>query len=80
MIGSGLLAAALSERYRTAPVVIGSPRPALSASWDTELDAAREELGLMAAHYRNLLTAGHVPVTALSRCAVALATDRKSVV
>lgn len=74
MIGSGLLAAALSERYRTAPVVIGSPRPALSASWDTELDAAREELGLMAAHYRNLLTAGHVPVTALSRCAVALAT------
>lgn len=74
MVGSRLLAAALGARYGLAPAAVGVPRTALSASWDTELDAAREELGELAAHYDDLLAAGRRPITALSRCAVALAT------
>ncbi|PPF56439.1 arginase [Clavibacter michiganensis] len=69
-----LLAAALSERLRVPPTVIGSPRPASSTTWDRELASALPDLRLMAAHLDRLLIDGLPPVTALSRCAVALAT------
>ena len=74
MAASPRLAAALARRYDVEPVVIGSPRPALSAGWQVELDAARDELEAFAAHYEVLWAGSAVPVTALSRCAGALAT------
>ncbi len=74
MAATPRLAAALADRYRTTPTVIGAPRPALSTSWEVELDTARDELTRMAEHYRALFVDGRTPVTALSRCAVALAT------
>ena len=74
MQASPLLAAALSERLGGTPTVIGRPRPASPTTWDEELTSALPDLRLMAAHYDRLLTDGLTPVTALSRCAVALAT------
>lgn len=74
MAASPRLAAALADLYGTAPTVIGSPRPALSVGWDVELDAARDDLTQMRERYQALFTAGSTPVTALSRCAVALVT------
>jgi len=74
MKASPLLAAALSERLGVPPTVIGRPRRAAPTSWDRELASALPDLALMAAHYDRLLTDGLSPVTALSRCAVALAT------
>lgn len=74
MAASPRLAAALADRYQTAPTVIGSPHPALSTGWEAELDSARDELVQMAEHYQALFAQNTTPVTALSRCAVALAT------
>ena len=54
MAASPRLAAALARRYDVEPVVIGSPRPALSVGWQVELDAARDELEALAAHYEVL--------------------------
>ena len=69
MAASPRLAAALARRYDVEPVVIGSPRPALSVGWQVELDAARDELEALAALYEVLWAGSAVPVTALSRCA-----------
>jgi arginase family enzyme len=74
MQASPVLAAALAERYGAPAVVVGRPEAALSTDWRTELDAARPALVAMAERYDDVLAAGQVPVTALSRCAVALAT------
>lgn len=74
MKASPRLASALAERFRVTPTVIGSPRQSLSSNWDVELEAARDDLALMSNHYRTLFTESKVPVTALSRCAVALST------
>lgn len=74
MAASPRLAAALAARYGVTSTVVGSPRPALSAPWDVELDAARDELAELRTRYRQLFAGGRSPVTALSRCAVALAT------
>ncbi|MDG4793719.1 arginase family protein [Micromonospora sp. WMMD1082] len=74
MRGSAMVAAELAARLGSAPVVIGSPEPALGANWDQELAAARPALRAMSAHFDDLFRHGAFPVTALSRCAVALAT------
>lgn len=74
MSASPRLAAALADRYGAMSTVIGSPRPALSTAWNIELDTARQELERMRDHYQALFAQGLAPVTALSRCAVALAT------
>lgn len=74
MAASPRLAEALAARYRTAATVIGAPRPALNANWDVELESARAELAQMAEHYESFFAGGATPATALSRCAVALAT------
>ena len=74
MAASPRLAAALADYYRVTPFVIGSPRPALSTTWDIELAAARDELTQMRDHYQVLLAQDKAPVTALSRCVVALTT------
>jgi arginase family enzyme len=64
----------LSERLGLKPTVIGTPEPALNTDWKPELEAAMPTLKTMAAHYDALLGQGFVPLTALSRCAAALAT------
>lgn len=74
MIGSHQLAQALAARLGTAATAIGVPEPALSVGWKEELDAATPTLEEMAAHLNEVFEAGHTPITASSRCAVALAT------
>ena len=69
-----LLAQALASRLGAEPVTIGTPDTPLSTDWQTELHAARPALQALQQRYQQLLAAGQVPVTALSRCAVALAT------
>ena len=69
-----LLAQALANRLGAEPVTVGTPDTPLSTDWHTELHAARPALQALQQRYQQLLAAGHVPVTALSRCAVALAT------
>jgi arginase family enzyme len=74
MAASAVLADEFSARLGVDPVVVGAPEPPLGTDWRTELAAARPALEAMAARYAELLDAGMRPVTALSRCAVALAT------
>lgn len=74
MQASPLLAQVLAERLGTAPTVIGEPSRSEPGPWDEELAIALPVLREMAAHLDEMLAAGCRPVTALSRCAVALAT------
>lgn len=74
MQASALLAQVLAERLGTAPTVVGEPSRSEPGPWDEELAIALPVLREMAAHLDVLLAAGCRPVTALSRCAVALAT------
>ncbi|MDA3629613.1 arginase family protein [Saccharopolyspora sp. WRP15-2] len=74
MTGSRVVAAGLAARFGAEPAVIGEPRPALSVGWAEELAAALPEMQAMSRRYEQLLADGGVPVTALSRCSVALAT------
>ena len=74
MVGSRELAAAMGAGLGVDPVVVGSPEPALSVGWDEELVAAMPTLRKMADRLDEVFGQGLIPVTALSRCAVALAT------
>jgi arginase len=74
MKATPLLAAVLGERLDASATVIGDPRPALSVDWYEELASALPALQQMSTRYDELLAAGQLPVTVLSRCAVALAT------
>lgn len=74
MAASPMLAACLAARLHTTPTVIGEPQPALAADWSRELDAARPALEEIADRYAAIYGSGRIPVTALGRCAVALAT------
>lgn len=74
MVGSRELVSALASRLRSEPTVVGAPEPALSVDWAEELAAAMPTLQEMAARLDHVLTMGLTPVTASSRCAVALAT------
>jgi arginase len=74
MHASPLLAAILGQRFRTLATVIGVPEASHPLNWDSDLAAALPSLRRMAAHYDALFLAGRTPVTALGRCAVALAT------
>jgi arginase len=74
MVGSKFVAHAFARQYGLEPIVIGSAEPALSLGWRTELTAAMPALKAMSERYEQIFTDGRVPATALSRCAVALAT------
>jgi arginase family enzyme len=74
MAGSPAIAKELARRLGIDPVVISQPEPALSTGWQVELDAARPGLCAMGARYEQLFRQKAIPFTALSRCAVALAT------
>lgn len=74
MVGSAQLAAGLADVLGVTAYVVGRPEPALSVGWAEELAAAAPALDEMAARLDAVLRDGATPVTALSRCAVALAT------
>lgn len=74
MLGSRELAQALAARFGGETTVIGTPEKALSAGWAEELVAAMPTLRAMAERLHQVFSAGLTPVTASSRCAVALAT------
>lgn len=74
MAASPVLTQVLADTTGADPVVIGEPAPALATGWEEELAAARLDLQLVAQRYEDVFHAGETPVTALSRCAVALAT------
>ncbi|WP_199171639.1 arginase family protein [Pollutimonas nitritireducens] len=74
MAGSPAIAEELARRLGVDPVVISQPEQALATGWQVELDAARSALCAMGARYEQLFNQGAVPFTALSRCAVSLAT------
>jgi arginase len=74
MVGSRELADALATRFGAEPSSIGAPEPALSVGWAEELAAAMPTLQAMAERLDQVFAAGNTPVTASSRCAVALAT------
>jgi len=74
MVGSRELANALATRLGSEPTVVGVPEPALSVDWAEELAAAMPTLKAMAERLDQVFSSGLTPVTACSRCAVALAT------
>jgi len=72
--GAAAVGAAWQQRLGLAAATIGTPEPALSTDWRTELTAAAPTLEAMSQRYEDIYNAGQTPVTALTRCAVALAT------
>lgn len=64
----------LSVRLAADAVPVGQPLPADPAAWNVELERARPSLRLMADRMQEILAGGPTPVTAMTRCAVALAT------
>lgn len=74
MVGSRQLADALAARLGVEATVVGHAEPALCVGWEAELIAAGPMLRSVAARTAEVFASGQVPVTACSRCAVALAT------
>lgn len=74
MPGAMAIGNALARRTGKAPLVIGSPEPALNVGWRVELDAALPLLRQVQARFDAVLDDGAVSIAATSRCAVALAT------
>lgn len=72
--GAKAIAEELERRTGIAPVVVGTPEPALNVGWREELDAALPSLKQMQSRLDDILAAGSVPISATSRCAVSLAT------
>lgn len=66
---------ALGRRLGAEPMTVGSPQSALSTGWETELAHAIPVLRQMAGRIERVLVGGAVPVSAITRCAVALATQ-----
>jgi hypothetical protein len=74
MSGADLLGRALATRMGQPITKVGTPGPPLNTGWRVELGAARADLVLLRQHYDTILDRGDRPVTAITRCAVALAT------
>lgn len=69
------LGRALSNRLGVSAVVVGRPVAADPTRWEGELEKARVQLQQMGHRIDEVLRAALVPVTAMTRCAVALATQ-----
>lgn len=65
---------ALARRSGIAPLVIGTPEPALNTGWEIELPAALPGLREVQTRFDEVLARGSGSVAATSRCAVSLAT------
>jgi len=64
----------LARRLNVKTTTIGSAATVIDGGWREQLDAALPDLQALAARYDHLFRDKVVPVTALTRCAVALAT------
>lgn len=69
------LGAALAARLAEPAVTVGQPLAADPQGWEVELERARPALQTLAARLDDVFAAGLAPVTAITRCAVALATQ-----
>jgi arginase len=65
---------AMANQLEILPTLIGEPKSARPAPWEVELTRARMSLHQMAKQIDAVLTAGQRPLSAITRCAVALAT------
>jgi len=74
MAGARAIGIELETRLAMKSTVIGQPRAVLGLGWREELTEAVSALGALARHYDDIYASGLVPVTALNRCAGALAT------
>jgi arginase len=72
--GAAALGAEWQRRLGLTATTVGTPEPPLSADWRAELTAAAPTLEAMSQRYDDIYAAGQTPVTALTRCAVGLAT------
>jgi arginase/N-omega-hydroxy-L-arginine amidinohydrolase len=72
--GAAAVGAEWQRRLGIAAATVGTPEPPLSTDWRTELTSAAPALEAMSHRYEDIYAAGQIPVTALTRCAVALAT------
>ncbi|QNE19447.1 arginase family protein [Kribbella qitaiheensis] len=70
-----LVGEAVARRSNVEPTVIGRPVPSDPQSWEIELERARGPLEDLAARIEAVMSAGQLPVSAITRCAVALATQ-----
>lgn len=75
MHASPVVGELLAGRLGVANTVVGVPAAASPSSWDIELAAARHDLELMAVRISDIMEQGLTPVSAITRCAVALATQ-----
>lgn len=71
----GFLGEALAQRLGTTNHVVGTPVPAEPRSWSVELERCRGGLLQMAERVDEVMCGGAVPISAITRCAVALATQ-----
>ena len=74
MLGARLIGAELQERLEIDPDLFGIPEQPLNANWDVELEAALPGLRRLQGRCEQIYSDGRLPVTALGRCAAALAT------
>jgi arginase len=72
--GAARIGTEWERRLGMPAVTVGTPEPPLSTGWHVELTAAAPTLHAMSHRYDEIYAAGHTPVSALTRCAVALAT------
>jgi arginase len=72
--GAAAVGAEWQRRLGLSAVTVGTPEPPLNTGWREELAAAHSTLLEMSRRLDAVYAAGQVPVTALTRCAVALAT------
>lgn len=72
--GAAAVGAEWHRRLNVPATTVGTPGPPLDTDWHIELTAAVPALEAMSLAYEAVYAAGQTPVTALTRCAVALAT------
>ncbi|TBN58420.1 arginase family protein [Glaciihabitans arcticus] len=72
--GAAALGAELATRLATDVVTVGTRGTPIGADWRTELDAASDGFRSLAERYVEVFEGGRRPITALNRCAAAIAT------
>jgi len=72
--GAASIASALGERLGLEPVEVGVHGEPIDDNWDVELVAAADGFRSLAERYVQIFEAGRRPLTALNRCAAAIAT------
>jgi hypothetical protein len=72
--GAQSIAASLSKLLDVEAFKVGTPEPALSADWSTELGLAHPALRALQNRFEQIYGQGKCSVAAISRCAVSLAT------